>query len=248
MAKQPTRKTAQLPISYDAQLAKEAAEISKRIAAPSGDRIRFRSSKGFTTPDGLEGDTLELVVLDFISSNMFYDRPFVPDDPSPPACFAIGEEPSLLVPSETSPEVQSTSCAVCPNNQFGSAANGKGKACKNTRLLAVTPLASLDDLDTAPPMWIMAVPPTSMKGFDSYVKGLATRFQTSPIGVATQVTMNSQVDYANPLFTALRRLEPKEIGHFMALREDAKARLYTEPDVSQFEAYEPPAPKARVKR
>ena len=242
------RATASLPIAYDEQLAREAADIAKRIAAPSGDRIRFRSSKGFTTPDGFEGDTLEVVVIDFVSANMFYDRPFVPDDPSAPACFAIGPEPTLLAPSANSPEVQSTSCSVCPNNQFGSAPNGKGKACKNTRLLAVTPFAALDDPEATPPIWIMAVPPTSMKGFDSYVKGLATRFQTVPIGVLTQVTMNPQVDYANPQFTARRRLEAEEIGFFMPLRSEAQERLRTEPDVSTFEPYEPPAPKSRVRR
>ena len=134
-----TRAKANLPVNYQEQLAKEAAEISKRIATPSGDRIRFNSNRSLITPDGGEGEELEVVVVDFVSSNLFYDGPFDRDNPQPPGCFAIGVEPSLLVPSPNSPNKQAETCSACPNNQFGSA--GKGKACKNTRLLAVAPVA-----------------------------------------------------------------------------------------------------------
>ena len=47
-----TRAKANLPVNYQEQLAKEAAEISKRIATPSGDRIRFNSNRSLITPDG----------------------------------------------------------------------------------------------------------------------------------------------------------------------------------------------------
>jgi hypothetical protein len=123
-----TRAKANLPVNYAEQLAKEAAEISKRIATPSGDRIRFNSNRSLITPDGGEGEELEVVVVDFVSSNLFYDGPFDRDNPQPPGCFAIGVEPSLLVPSPNSPNKQAETCSACPNNQFGSA--GKGKACK----------------------------------------------------------------------------------------------------------------------
>ena len=54
-----TRAKANLPVNYQEQLAKEAAEISKRIATPSGDRIRFNSNRSLITPDGNEGEELE---------------------------------------------------------------------------------------------------------------------------------------------------------------------------------------------
>src|SRR5690348_2432812 len=100
------KSTSNLPINYEEQLQKEAAEIAKRIAAPSGDRIRFNGNAGFITPDGNEGDALEVVIIDFLSSNLFYDGPFDRDNPQPPACFAIGDEPSHLVPSPNSPNRQ----------------------------------------------------------------------------------------------------------------------------------------------
>ena len=226
------RAKANLPINYEEQLAKEAAEIAKRISAPSGDRIRFNANRAFITPDGQEGETLEVVIVDFVSSNLFYDGPFDRDNPQPPGCFAIGAEPSLMVPSPNSPNRQAETCSACPNNQFGSAPNGKGKACKNTRLLGLMPATGGDDA----PIWIMSVPPTSLKSFDTYVGTLASKHRTSPVGVVTQITLDPGNTFASPRFSVVRPLKPTELGDFMPRREDAAARLYAEPDVSQYVA------------
>lgn len=228
------RKKAQLPVNFQEQLAKEAAEIAKRIAAPSGDRIRFNSNRALVTPDGSEGEMLEVVVIDFVSSNLYYDGPFDRDSPQPPSCFAIGSEPSLLVPSPNSPAPQATACSACPNNQFGSAPNGKGKACKNTRLVAVVPSSALDDPDVEAPIWIMSVPPTSMKAFDSYVHTLAAKHKTVPIGAITEISLDQSVTFAAPRFNVIRPLTDDELGVFMARREEAAQRLAAEPDVSQY--------------
>ncbi len=226
-----TRTTSNLPVNYAEQLAKEAAEISKRIATPSGDRIRMNGNRNFTTPDGNEGEELEVVVVDFMSSNLFYDGAFDRDNPQPPACFAIGTEPSMLVPSPNSPNKQAETCSVCPNNQFGSA--GKGKACKNTRLLAVMPTAmALDGED--PPIWILSVPPTSMKSFDAYVQSLASKHKTIPIGVVTRISLDQTTTFAAPRFSVVKPLEAEQFETYMSRREEASTRLSAEPDVTQY--------------
>jgi hypothetical protein len=226
-----TRAKSNLPVNYAEQLAKEAAEISKRIAAPSGDRIRFNSNRSLVTPDGNEGEELEVVIVDFVSSNLYYDGPYDRDNPQPPACFAIGAEPSMLFPSPNSPSPQASGCAACPNNQFGSA--GKGKACKNTRLIAVMPV-SLDGEES--PIWIMSVPPTSMKSFDAYVQSLASKHKTIPLGVVTRISLDQGVQFAAPRFSVVRPLKAEEFETYMSRREEASSRLNTEPDVSQYSA------------
>ena len=228
-----TRAKTNLPINYEEQLAKEASEIAKRIAAPTGDRIRFNANRAFITPDGMEGETLEVVIVDFVSSNLFYDGPFDRDNPQPPGCFAIGPEPPLLVPSPNSPNKQAETCSSCPNNQFGSALTGKGKACKNTRLLALMPASAIDSDDEAP-IWIMSVPPTSLKAYDSYVHLLAAKHKTVPIGVVTEISLDPANTFASPRFRVVRPLQPKELGPFMERREEANGRLTAEPDVSQY--------------
>lgn len=233
------RAKANLPINYEEQLAKEASEIVKRISAPTGDRIRFNANHAFITPDGMEGETLEVVIVDFASSNLFYDSPFDRDNPQPPGCFAIGPEPSLLVPSPNSPNKQSETCTACPNNQFGSAQNSKGKACKNTRLLAMMSATALDNPKEEAPIWILSVPPTSIKAFDSYVHMLSAKHKTVPVGVVTQVSLDPSNMFASPRFNVVRPLQGKELGMFMSRREEANQRLTAEPDVSQYAAPKP---------
>jgi len=234
------RTTSKLPVNYEEQLAKEAAEIAKRIAAPTGDRIRFNANRAFITPDGMEGETLEVVVVDFVSTNLFYDSTYDRDNPQPPGCFAIGPEPSLLVPSPQSPNKQADTCSSCPNNQFGSAPNGKGKACKNTRLLALMPA---EWADGEPPIWIMSVPPTSMKAFDSYVHSLAAKHKTVPIGVVTEISLDPSNTFASPRFRVIKPVAGKDLGPFMERREEANQRLTAEPDVS---GYTPPKALGRA--
>lgn len=243
MATRAAKKT-NLPVNYAEQLAKEASEIAKRIAAPSGDRVRFKGGSAFITPDGQEGDTLQVVIVDFMSANLFYDGTFDRDNPAPPACFAIGPEPSMLIPSENSPAKQAQTCVACPNNQFGSASNGKGKACKNTRILAIVPATALES-DEEAPIWVLAVPPASLKAFDGYVGKLSSQHRTVPVGVVTEITLDPTTDYASPRFSVIRPLKDNELGVFMARREEASKRLTTEPDVSGYEA---PKPVARGRR
>lgn len=239
------RATANLPVNYAEQLAQESAEIAKRIAAPSGDRIRFNANRSFITPDGMEGDTLEVVVVDFTSSNLYYEGMYDRDSPQPPACFAIGTQPSMLVPSDNSPNKQADACSSCPNNQFGSASNGRGKACKNTRLVAMMPVTALDNPDEDAPIWIMSIPPTSLKAFDAYVHSLAAKHSTVPVGVVTEVYLDPANTFASPRFNVVRPLQPDELGLFMSRREEAATRLSAEPDVSQ---YVPPRATARGRR
>lgn len=228
------REKPQLPVNYAEQLAKEAAEIAKRLAAPSGDRIRTDGPRGFITPDGQEGESIEAVIVNFVSSNAYYEGIYDAGNPQPPACFAIGTEPATMVPSDNSPNKQADACAICSNNQFGTALNGKGKACKNTRQLALVSVDALDNPDVDPPIWVLAVPPASIKSFDTYARTLATQHKTVPSGVITQITLEQGTQYAAPRFSVLRPLNPEEMGVYWARKEEATQRLFAEPDVSNY--------------
>ena len=238
------RATSNLPINYQEQLAKESAAIASRIGAPGGgDRIKSKGNQFFILPDGSEADELELVIVDFLSHNLFYDRVFDPKTPFPPACFAIGAEPTTLAPSKNSPSAQADTCTACPNNMFNSdPKGGKGKACKNTRLLAVLPGSAIDDDKVDLDLWTLSIPPAAMSFFDGYVRTLAAKHKTAPTGVITKVTLAAGSEYFSPRFEVVRPLKVSELGTFMRRREEARARLEQEPDVTQ---YEPPAPRGR---
>jgi hypothetical protein len=224
------RETSSLPVNYAEQLANEVSNIQARISAPSGDRIRMNGSAGFVLPDGTEAETIDGVIVDFVSSNLLFEGAFDAKNPQPPGCFAVGPEPTTLIPSNNSPNKQAETCAVCSNNQFGS--NGKGKACKNTRLLAIK---ALDSDDIA----ILSVPPTSIKAFDSYVSTLASKHRLPPVGVLTRISLDRSVTYAAPRFDVVKPLGEDELPAVMEARKPARERLVVEPDFSQ---YVPPAP------
>lgn len=221
------------------ELKKEAAAIQNRIGAPGGDIIRSTQDKHFVLPDGTKDNKpLRMVILDFVSINQFFDRPFKKGEESPAACFAISATPKGMIPSKNSPDLQSeTGCDTCPNNEFGS--NGAGKACSNGRLLALTQ----DSDDPEAPIWLLKVSSTAIKGFDAYVKSIQSQFETPPVGVVTEIYFDPNVTYASLRFGNPSPNENLDI-HFDR-RATAMQRLLTEPDVSQ---YKPPAPVKGAKK
>jgi hypothetical protein len=219
----------QLPANYDEQLAREAAEIASRIGAPGGDVIQVTQDKMFKFPDGTEdAGPFEAIIVDFVSGNYFYEGRYDPKTITPPACFALGLDPKNLVPSNSSPSKQASDCNACPNNQFGS--NGAGKACKNTRVLALLPPDATDDT----PLWVLKLSPTALKAFDAYVAKIASSLSAPPIKVISTIGFDPAQDYAT-----IRFGQPKpnpNLGTFFGRREEARKRLLTEPDVSKVDA------------
>lgn len=214
-------------VSIKEALQAQAAAMGERVAPAGGSAIRVTQDKQFLLPDGTKTPgPLELVIVDFIAKNSFYEGAFDPKAITPPACFAIGQNPLKLVPSANSPLGQSAECNACPNNQFGS--NGSGKACKNSRVLAVLP----PDADENTPLWTLATSATANKGFDGFVSSVARVFQMPPVGVIATVSFDPNETYAKLVFSDPQP-NAKVTEHF-GRQEEAKAMLTVEPDVSQF--------------
>jgi hypothetical protein len=214
-------------VSVKDAMAKALASLANKTQPATGNKIRVTQDKQFALPDGTKTrEPLHLVIVDFCSRNMFYEGAFDKDNVQPPTCFAIGEIPTKLVPSDNSPVKQADSCAECPNNVFGSA--GAGKACKNTRLLAVLP----PDAKPEDPIWLLEVSPTAIKGFDGYVNGLASRMTLAPFSVVTTVSFDENKDYPSLTFGEPEPLDDAE--PFVARIEEAQKMLAAEPDVSGY--------------
>jgi hypothetical protein len=234
---------ASLPVDVRTKLMRDAADMAKKIAAPGGDLIRLTKKKTFKLPDGREapaGTPLRVVVLDFVSYNAFYDRIWTEGDKTPPACFALGSEPKLLVPSNNSPVKQADNCEECPNNEWGS--KGKGKACGNHRLLAVVEPSGVVDS----PIMLIRLSPTGVKHWDKYVSDIINRFGIGPIGVETEIYFDQASDYAT-----LRFGNPSpnvNLGVHAARQDAATKRLLTEPDVSGYEPVKPASGKSKAKK
>jgi hypothetical protein len=120
-----------------------------------------------------------------------------------------------MAPHEKSAKPQAESCHVCPNNVFGSADKGKGKACKNMMRLALLPAgtftaAGVFELDEDPSHYQTASPGyfrvsvTSVKGYAAYVNQLKDTLRRPPHGVVTKVKV--QPDAKTQLRTSFELL------------------------------------------
>jgi hypothetical protein len=110
-------------------------------------------------------------------SKAYYAGGYVEGVESKPECFSNDG----IRPDPNAEEAQAKSCASCPFNAFGSASTGKGKACRDTKRMAI---ATVDNLEE--PM-MLRVPATSLKNLAQYgklltEKGVDTRFVATRIG------------------------------------------------------------------
>ena len=221
----------QLPVNVAQQLAAEAAAITSRLGAPSGDRIKVTQSKRFRMPSGEESaGPIHAVIVEFVSAYYYYEGAFDPNDITPPLCAAIGSEPSTLVPFEDSTSKQCDTCAACPQNQFGSA--GRGKACQNSRLLALLPT----DANADTPFMLMKVSPTALRSFDGYVASVARSFLAPPLAVVTEISLDPNLDYPSLRFGNPTPTSPDLLALAFSRRDEARARLLAKPDFAANEA------------
>ena len=226
----PAKKAASGGALVTSSYADELAALKSRIAAPTGDKIKI-SNKQFKLPSGDILDFLDIVIVDFVYYNTYYEGAFDPNNIVPPNCFALAVEPKGMTPSDNSPDKQCETCAGCWANEFGS--SGKGKACQNRVLMACLPTDATEDT----PFVILDISPTAVKGFGSYVTSVARSLQRPPYGVITHIECNPATKHDVAVFSDPQLIEDEDfITMVRSRREEARERLLTEPDVSAFKA------------
>lgn len=235
-------------VSIKEALAAQVAANAGKTAPPTGSKIRCTQDKFFMLPNGQKtAGPIVACILDFGTTHDFYASQYDSKNPESPICFAIGSDPRNMVPHATAPEPQHDNCQSCPMNQFKSAANGKGKACKNGRNLALLPADnSGQDVDHEAEIWTLDVSPTAIKAFDAYVGDLARQFGSPPVAFLTEISFNPDVTFPQLMFSNPQPIG--SIGEAMARQAEAAEMLTVAPDVSGYAAKQAakPAPAARA--
>lgn len=204
--------------SIQAEIQKELASVNKTVAAPTGVNISTKG-KQFTTPDGATSSgPMNAIILDYRNVNEFYEGVYNPQEVKPPVCMAVSKTIDDMEPLEGVEKPQHTDCASCPHNQFGSAPVGKGKACKNTVRLAITPAGA----DENSPVWVLKVSPSAIKAWSGYMRKLAAA-GLHPMQVVTQISFDPNQAYPSLQFEA--KGEHDNLGAIAALRAQAASVL-----------------------
>lgn len=138
------------------------------------------------------GNKVNAIVLDSVLENVFYGAKFDPDSPASPKCYAFGRDNDGMAPHEKAPDKQHATCKGCPQNEWESGDRGRGKACKNSRRLAVIladealkSAATLKDAQLA----FLRVPVTSVKAWAGYVTQLANVAKKPTYAVVTELAL-----------------------------------------------------------
>lgn len=206
-------------------------------------RIKFRGEeKPIMRADG-DGpaNSVEVVIVKAAPnlSKIFYINGYEEGSTAPPDCFSTNGQ----VPDPASPKLQCSTCAACPQNVWGSKitpAGKKGKACADSKRLAVVPLGDIENSVYGGPM-LLRVPAASLQDIAAYgtkLKGLG--YPT--YSVATRISFDTNEAFPKFVVGAIRPLTEDEATKVMELREsDAADRIIS--TAVDMVHHEPEAPK-----
>lgn len=189
------------------------------------------------------GNKLDVIILDAVNENALYADDYDPDNPASPVCFSFSRGNEEQVPHEASTNKQHDTCKGCPQNEFGSAARGKGKACKNIRRLAMISASPLtaEAVQTSE-IAFMKLPVTSVGNWGTYVNTLATVHKRPPFAMVT--TISAQPDPKTQYkvtFAPSAKIDDPEILDALINRHETQSASLPAP----YEASAPKAPPAK---
>lgn len=152
-------------------------------------------------------------------SKIFYKGGYVEGSNSAPDCWsADGVKPDGSVQAK----VHAT-CADCPMNAWGSRvteAGKQGKACADSRRVAIVPLEDIDNELFGGPM-LLRIPAASLKDLKAY-GDLLNSYQYPYYAVATRIAFDPKEAFPKFVFTAIRPLNDVEARKILALRDDKR--------------------------
>lgn len=172
-----------------AGLAKKATASEKPSSSSIGTKAGVLTYGGQPVPD----NKLDCIIIASTHANLYYEDAYDPNNIKSPVCFAYSEgddegAEARMVPHPASSKPQHSDCKTCPKNAWGSdPKGGKGKACKNSRVLALIPAGTkAEDIVTAE-MASLALPVMSVENWSQYVNKCSALFNRPPLAMYTQI-------------------------------------------------------------
>lgn len=240
-------------VDYEAEMLAQA-KLATEAEKLSGGGKFFSTQAGILSFDGtpLPGNQMAVIILDSIAENVFYGSTYDPDNRAPPKCFAFsrdedGDEQELaphpiVDKEEDTFERQSDECDGCPQNEWGSAEKGRGKACGNRRRLAVIPAGSFvsqgkgkgfelelfedPDIFEKADLAFLKLPVMSVKAYSRFVHSVADEFARPPHGVIARIWLEpDQRSQFKVEFEVLEKVDKDLLPIIMKRNKAAKKEI-----------------------
>jgi hypothetical protein len=180
-------------VKWDEKFSKYAKEQKAQVANITAGGIGVSFSPGVINVGGAPvGNKLEAIIIGSCAHNKYYKEKYNPSEKTPPDCYAfslIVDDPDMK-PHAASADKQAEGCAECDFNVFGSAENGRGKACANTLRLGLLLSKDVDDAASAlaNDLATAGVSPTNAKYYKSYTDGLEEEHGRPVWAAVTEIT------------------------------------------------------------
>lgn len=181
----------------------EMAKAAKRQASvekPMGlfKQVAVKGGVMYIDEKPIPGNKFDAVVLCATHENQWYNKPYNPNVPAVPACYAFGdqtlEDPEAeMAPSKDVEEIQGDEdgkCVGCWANKMGSADLGRGKACQNVRRLILVTADAVESVDALKDAEAraMKIPVMSVKNWVAFVHELDEMAHRPSYGAVVQIS------------------------------------------------------------
>ena len=184
-----------------------------RVKIPAGGALMFElPSDDPENPDYVKN--LEGVILFNHPNNAYWPEGSEYDDSATPLCSSVDAKQGIGEPGG--------SCISCALNQFGSAAEGNGKACKNMRVLYLLRSGEFMPLQ-------VTLPPTSLKPFREFMNQSFMLRRRATYGSVVQIGLkkmsNGKDDYSVATFRRLYDFGGEELAQIRQFADGFKEQV-----------------------
>ena len=187
------KKTTSL-VKWDEKFVQYAKAGKEQVQSLGGTGLSVSFGRGVIKVGDKEVKTgkINVVVLGYCALNAFYKKVWDPNDKTPPDCyaFALAANDPDMAPHASVVHKESVKCADCPQNVFGTATVGAGKACGNKIRLGMLTEDSLEDAEAiqTAELGVGHVSPTNLKRWKKYVDDVEADYGRPVWAVVTEIT------------------------------------------------------------
>lgn len=231
-------------VSIEDQIKQQLALQQEKMAAlqTGPNLISFKGGQLIVDGTPIPGGEAEVYVLAQQAERAYYEGAYDPSKPQVPACYSF----DLEAPHPEASHPQHDTCLGCPQNEWGTAkqGKGKGKACRESSRVAVVPATA--PIETAP-MYQCSFPITSLPSVKEFLGRCA---QSGKLSGEFKTRLKVVPDQKSFFKASLTPLQTVEQPMHVLLERMAQARdmLMSPYPVLEEKAEEEPAPKARNRK
>lgn len=185
----------------------------QRIKIPSGGNLVFEIPTDDPENPNYE-KTIEGVLIFHHDANAYWPEGSEYDENTAPLCSSLDGKQGIGEPGGH--------CAMCAMNQYGTASEGRGKACKNMRMLYL-----LQSGECVPIQ--ISLPPTSLKPFKNFINQAFLLRRRPSYGSVIQIGLRKENtggnDYSVATFRLVENFEGEQLAQIRSYAEGFKEQI-----------------------